>query len=327
MAVIRTIREIYSWKKEDFDGIRDRMRAAVDESPASGRMREILRGCAGETGKMIRPLLILMAAEDYSPSQRDKLLWSAAAGELLHTASLILDDIIDGADMRRGKPSVQSEHGKPAALCAGTHLIATAYSSLSSRGYEDVARELMTVTQMVCDGEMIQDVNKWNTGISEETYVRSIEGKTASVFSFACATSSRISGHSEETQAVMREFGKTAGILFQIRDDILDWTASVRKLGKPAGEDFANGIYTLPAIHTFCDPDYGAELSRIAMKRENADGDDISRARELVRMAGGIEYSRTIAEGYTDTARGLLGKLPQGRYVSALETVIGALVP
>ncbi len=325
MEPIRTIQDIFTWKKADFDGVRARIREAVDAAPAHDTLREILLDCSEHPGKLLRPLMILMAAEDYDESQRDKLLWSAAAGELLHTASLLLDDIIDGADMRRGRPSVQAQYGKPVALCAGNHLVATAYACLCDRGYADVARDLMTVTQLVCDGEMLQDENRWNTELPEETYLRAVTGKTAAVFAFACEVSSRISGHSERTQAFMRDFGETVGVLFQLRDDVLDWTMDERKLGKPSGEDFTNGIYTLPALRAFRSAEHGEALRALAARRREITAAELAEARSLVEAAGGLDAARAAAGDLADKAQGLLDALEPSVYVAALRLLVRKL--
>lgn len=327
MEPFRTLQDIFAWKRPEISAVRANIREAVCAAQARETMREVLLECTDNAGKMIRPLMILMAAEDYREEQRDKLLWSAAAGEMLHTASLLLDDIIDGADLRRGKPSVQAKYGPPITLCAGNYLIAAAYACLIDRGYADVARDLMTVTQLVCDGEMLQDEYRWNTQIPEDVYLRSVTGKTAAVFSFACEISSRITGHSAQTQAVMRQFGETAGVMFQIRDDILDWTMDERKLGKPSGEDFINGIYTLPVIRAFRSPEYGDALRVFAEKKQDLTPAELAQVRELVRASGGLDSAKAAVGALAETADSLLDRLGPSVYVSALRLLVRLFTP
>ena len=322
MEAFAGIQDILTWKKTDMDAIRACIREAAEGAPAHGAMRELLLECTGNSGKMLRPLMILMAAEDYAPEQREKLLWSAAAGEMLHTASLLLADIIDGADIRRGKPSVQSRYGEAIALCAGNHLIATAYACLLDRGYPDVARDLMTVTQLVCDGEMLQDEYRWDSGVPEDVYLRSVTGKTAAVFAFACEVSSRITGHSARTQETMRRFGETVGVMFQIRDDILDWTMDERKLGKPAGEDFINGIYTLPAIRAFQSAESGDTLRFFAEKRRELRPEELETVKEIVTRSGGIEAAKAKNRALAAEALTLLDSLQANAYTAALRLLV-----
>lgn len=322
MNRFRSLQELYEWKAAELDGVRERMREAIAETEAHGAMRDILLECTENSGKMLRPLMILMAAEDYRADLRDEILWSAAASELLHTASLLLDDIIDGADVRRGRPSVQAQHGSAIAICAGNYLIATAYACLLDRGYGHIARDLMRVTQLVCDGEMLQDENRWNTEVSEETYLRSVTGKTAAVFAFACEVSSRISGHPAETQDLMRRFGETVGVMFQIRDDVLDWTMDERKLGKPAGEDFINGIYTLPAICAFRSAEIGDHLRFLAAKRAALSPAELTEVKELVAGAGGLKYAKTALTRRAEQASSLLDALPANEYTAAFRLLV-----
>lgn len=326
MDAIKTTEDLLLWKKDDVDGIKKRIAVAVSDSSAGGEMKEILYKCTENTGKMIRPLIILMAAEDYSETRRDELLWGAAAGEMLHIASLLLDDIIDGAEIRRGKPSVQAEYGKPAALCAGNYLMATGYSCLLERGYTETACELIRATQLVCDGEMVQDIHRFDTDITEETYLHSLEGKTAAAFSFSCAISSRISGHDERTQRLMKDFGSTVGLMFQIRDDILDWTKDEKTLGKPACGDFINGTYTLPAIYAFRDERYGKELISYAKRTSDLDARDVEKIKELVVAAKGVEYACSYLAGLSETALGYIRELPSSTYTSALKMIVRMLV-
>lgn len=325
MKTFRTLQEVFSWKKEEIDGIRERIALAIKESEAHENMKSVLLEATGSAGKMIRPLMILMAAGDCPQGSREKILWGAAAGEMLHVASLLLDDIIDGAEMRRGVPSIQAKYGKQTALCAGNYLMVTAYSCLSSRGFGDVAAELMKVTQTVCDGEMIQDWNQWNTDLSEEIYMESIRKKTASVFAYACGIAARISGYDGETQERLAEFGETAGIMFQIRDDLLDWIRDEKALGKPSGEDFRNGIYTLPVIVALKDPGLKEELVSYAEKRRSIGPGELGKAKELIIRAGGMEYTRERIRELSEKASEILGKLRQSVYTEAFRLLLRTL--
>ncbi|MCR5353506.1 MAG: polyprenyl synthetase family protein [Clostridiales bacterium] len=325
MNVIEALKNAYLWKKDDLDGIKARIRDAIDRTEAHFEMKKLLYENTENAGKMIRPFLSLLAAEDYKAEQREKLLWSAAAGEILHIASLLLDDIIDEAGTRRGRQSVQAQYGKPAALCAGNYLVATSYFCLVDRGYTDTARDLMTVTQLVCDGEMIQDENKFNMDITEQTYIRSISGKTASAFSFCCGTSSRISGHDEKTQKTMADIGSTVGLMFQIRDDIFDFIKDEKTLGKPACGDFKNGIYTLPAIFAFKNGKYADELKSLAEKRGSLTLQELERTKNAVISSGGVEYAENYIEKLSLKAYSALDSLPDTKYMSALRILVKAL--
>ncbi len=325
MNGIKALKDAYAWKKDDLDGIRARVREAVERTEAHPGMKTILYESTDNAGKMIRPFLALLSAEDYKEELREKLLWTAAAGEILHIASLLLDDIIDNAMTRRGKKSVQAAYGKPAALCAGNVLVATSYACLIDRGFTDMARELMTVTQLVCDGEMLQDENKFNTGITEETYIQSLTGKTASAFAFCCGTSSRISGHDEKTERAMREIGTAVGLMFQIRDDLFDFIKDERTLGKPVLEDFKNGIYTLPTIFAFQNAGAGEELRALAGKRDSITPSELERVKQAVLSSGGAEYAENYIEKLAIKVHSALDGLPDTRYMAAFRTLVDEL--
>ncbi len=327
MKPIRTIQDILLWKKQELTEIRGRIQQAIFESDAHDTMRSILMDTTDNSGKMLRPMTILLAAGDYAPEKREELYWGAAAGEMLHTASLLLDDIIDEADTRRGKPSVQARFGKSVALCAGDFLMAISYGSLLSRGFYDLAASLIKVTQRVCDGEMLQDENQWNVGTTVDDYLHAIEGKTASVFSFCCREAARITGRDKEIQEIMEEFGLTIGLLFQIRDDVLDWIKDERILGKPAGEDFQHGIYTLPALYAFQVEEVREKLLTLAMKRDGLAAEEIREVRRLVEESGGIAYAGKRIGELSNRALALLDRLPDSRYIKVFRTLVQALAP
>ncbi len=326
MNTIRNIRDIVTWKEEDFSEVKARIRLAIEETESSEAMKALLRDSTGNSGKMLRPLVMIMAAEDLTEKQHDELLWCAAAGEMLHTAYLMLDDVIDGAPIRRGKPSVQARYGKSVALCAGNTLMAASFSCLIKRGYVERAEDLMRVNRTVYDGEMLQDLNQWNVGFTEEDYMESIRRKTASVFAFSCEAASDIAERDEKTRKVMRDFGMTVGCMFQLRDDLLDWTSDAEDIGKPVCEDFANGTYTLPAICTFRHPIYGEEFTALAQKRSAVTQAELERAKELVALSGGIKKTKKVAGEYLSQANALLGRVTASAYMSALQTLADSLL-
>ena len=324
MIKITSIQDIYNWKKEDMAGIRRRIRDAVTETEANAELKKILKDTVGNTGKMIRPLVALLAAGTFRKEAREEILCAAAAGEMLHTSSLLLDDIIDKADTRRGCPSVQATYGVPVALCAGDYLMVTAFSFLSGRGYTKTADEFIRTAMRVCDGEIIQDLNNKKTNVTESMYMDSIKGKTAAVFACCCRVAARIAGRSAEIQKTMAEYGETLGIIFQIRDDIMDWTQDEDTLKKPVNEDFRNGTFTLPAIYAFSDEKYGSELRAYA-DREALSLEDLAKIREIVRDAGGIKYAQSVLDGYIAKAEKLLESLPDDRYRISLRLLARSL--
>ena len=221
--------------------IRELTLCMVDSVPAHSGMKKLLKEVVENPGKMLRTTLMLLAAGDAASGHRDELFATAAALEMIHASSLILDDMIDDSPLRRDKPTVQKQYGKPTALCSGDYLLVTAFAWLMDQGWVSSARELMDAVHE----------NLHCADVREEAYLAAIRGKTAYAFLAACRIGCRITGKTAFEKRTLEEFGELLGIMFQLRDDLLDWTAEESRLGKPVNEDFAEGVYTLPAIHVF----------------------------------------------------------------------------
>ena len=176
MEMNDTLKGLYAFKIKDLQGIQERMLNAVSQMDAHENLKELLKQEVSHSGKMIRPLLELLAAGNYPEEAREELLCAAAAAELLHISSLFHDDIIDDAKVRRGYPSVQARYGIPIAICAGDFLMLTPFSYLSSRGYHETAGELMDAALKVCAGELLQDEHQFDISVDEKIYFSSIRG-------------------------------------------------------------------------------------------------------------------------------------------------------
>ena len=319
MKRIESIKDLYDRFGGELAKVKERIRAAVTEGDAGEDTKRILLEQTENTGKMVRPLLMMCSAGDVSVEAREKLLWSAAALEILHTSTLILDDIIDGADLRRGKPSAFAEYGTGVAICAGDYLLATSFDCLLTRGWADVAHDLVKLTKALCDGELIQDYYRNNTDVTEDIYMRAISGKTAAAFSFVCETGARIGGADEKTCRIMSLLGMTLGRMFQIRDDILDLTRDEKELGKPAGEDFRCGNYTLPVIYALANKEARAELMK---NTENADDMDFEKVKKIIAESGGIDYAKRRLAGLEKEALTALSQVPDNGYQDAFRLLI-----
>ena len=304
--------------------VRERMREIIDSVPAHEGMKTLLQSVADNPGKMIRSRLMLLAAGECAYGHWDELVATAAALEMVHSSSLILDDMIDDSDLRRGKPTVQKQYGKPIALCSGDYLLTTAFSSVMDRGYSASARDLMDAVQAACDGEMIQHENRGNVRVSEQAYWAAVRGKTAYAFLTACRMACRITARSEEEKKALEEYGLTVGLMFQLRDDLLDWTEDENRIGKPVDEDFAEGVYTLPAIYTFGREGFGERLRALAEK-ESLSPDERRECRRIVEEAGGIAYAEETLTGLGASAEKSLQALPASPYRDAMQMLIGLL--
>ena len=288
----------------DREAIRELIRNTVRNIPAHDRMRELVMYSTENPGKMIRSRMMLLTAGKYSPACREELLCGAAAIEIVHTSSLILDDIIDEAALRRGKPTVQAIYGKPIALCGGDALMVTGLGLLLERGFPRRAAQTVDIIQNACSGEMLQHLQKKKTDVTEEDYFAAIRGKTAYAFRGVCMISAEITGRPEEQCRAAARFGECVGMMFQIRDDLLDWTVDEKQLGKPANLDFAEGIYTLPAIYTFRKDGYGGRLRELAAK-DGLSAREADEARRIVQESGGIDYAKEVLRRFGREAAAL----------------------
>ncbi len=313
--------EIQALKEQDLSAIPDRMQKALFQAYAHEQMNRLLAEINSHPGKMIRPLLVLLSAGDYPEETREELLCAAAAAELVHIASLLHDDIIDKAEIRRGYPSVQAKYGIPTAICAGDYLLIKSFSYLNDLGYHSTAGDLMNAALEVCNGELIQDAHQFDTSVSEEVYLESIRGKTAAVFAECCAIGGRIAGRPVPIRRLLKSYGETLGMMFQIRDDILDWTRNDGMLKKTVNEDFRNGIYTLPVIYTFGQEPYGTSLKSLAAARSATDI-EFEEVCKAVFESGGIAYAKGKLDSFAEKALELLKNAPQDRYSTILKDLI-----
>ncbi|MEI3266102.1 MAG: polyprenyl synthetase family protein [Frisingicoccus sp.] len=206
----------------------------AENSFAGTRTGAVLDDVLGSSGKMIRPRLLLLCSAfgPYAPERSERLCMLAAMVELTHMASLIHDDIIDEAPFRRGKPSIQGKYGKDAAVYAGDFLIERVHYWQVKEQLIDAAMILSQTVEDMCIGEIGQAVCRYDMNVTVDAYLKNIRGKTASLFSTACELGAMEAGCSKKTAEKLKCFGAYLGIMFQFRDDLLDFTSSEMAEGR-----------------------------------------------------------------------------------------------
>jgi geranylgeranyl pyrophosphate synthase len=206
----------------------------------------VLAGHAGTTiaagGKRLRPLLVVIAARDRTG---DGVVRAGVAVELVHSATLVHDDVLDGAALRRGRPTVVAEGGRAAAIATGDHLFARAFAELAAGGNPDAVRALSVASSALAEGELLQRADAWNASVRVERYLRRCELKTACLFEAACRLGALEAGAHADALA---GFGRRIGLAFQILDDVLDVSGPAERTGKHRGTDLLDGTVTLPFI-------------------------------------------------------------------------------
>jgi heptaprenyl diphosphate synthase len=254
-------------------------------------------------GKRIRPALFFICAKNRS-FDIDYLLPAAASIEIVHTASLIHDDIIDESLIRRGKKTIHSIFNKGIAKFVGNYLFTHTFFILNEYNNPQVLEEMSIATQNMVKGEFDQIGTRKNLKQGEEMYFRKINEKTSSLFKVSCALGGILSGSSGKEIENMRKFGQYLGISFQINDDLLDMDAENFSgiIGKPTGNDVRQGNVTLPLIYALEDTRYNSEIKSI-FRRKRIGSRDIIRILSIVSETGAIKKTRERLKYYLNQAR------------------------
>jgi heptaprenyl diphosphate synthase len=251
-------------------------------------------------GKRLRPLLALAAATGGERDATHDELMGAVAVELVHLASLYHDDVIDEATIRRNVESVNSRFGNLVAIVAGDYLLARSAAIAAGLGVE-IAALLAETLANLCQGQVSEVRSAFQITRSREDYVRAITGKTAALTSTSCRIGALTGGRPMAEVDALTEYGHCFGMVFQIRDDILDITATAGELLKPAGQDLAEGIYNLPTLVALADPDSGPDLR--ALLGQPLGQPEREKACAIVAASSGIAVAVEAARTYVDRAR------------------------
>lgn len=265
-------------------------------------------------GKRIRPLLFVLSSKACGYEGEDVYSLSTIF-EYIHNASLLHDDVIDNAEVRRNKPSVSSLWGNSSAVLTGDYLSVKAMMIGISANNMDFFKALINAGAQMSEGQFMEldHTCKWNT--TKEEYMEIITSKTAELMSAACICGAIMAGAGRDTEEIMTNFGLNMGITFQLIDDLLDYTSSEEEFGKPVGKDLREGKVTLPLIYTLSGMKE-KELLKFEERFKNgsADEKDYEELIDAVRNSGSVEKVRYDARQYVDKAYGFLGKLPESTF-------------
>jgi geranylgeranyl pyrophosphate synthase len=308
------------------------IRAAGDHVPAllarvEQRLGELaadhgatLAGHAGATiaagGKRLRPLLVFLAAGD---ADGDGLVRAATAVELVHSATLVHDDVLDAAALRRGVPTVWSSAGREAATATGDLLFARAFAELARNGSIEEIRVLSTASSALAEGELRQRADAWDAGVPVERYLARCELKTARLFEAACRLGALESGGDADA---LGAFGRRIGLAFQLLDDVLDVSGPASRTGKHRGTDLLDGTVTLPYILARARDAALAALD----PRTIRDADEAERVCDRIEATGALEEARRRALEIVDDAKEHLDAALPARQRAALELVANGVV-
>lgn len=259
-------------------------------SHADGLLSQALDHIRKKAGKRMRPMLILLMAKNYGAVS--KVTQHSAVGlELLHTASLVHDDVVDESGERRGQASVNAIYNNKVAVLVGDYLLSTALLNVSYTGNNKIVEYLAELGRTLASGEILQLSNISNKDLSEDVYYQVIKQKTAALFEACCAIGALSGGAAPEEIEAAKLFGQNLGIIFQIRDDIFDYYDSA-EIGKPTGNDMAEGKLTLPVLYALNSTNFES-MKKLAykVKDHTVNADEIACLVDFTKAHGGIEYA------------------------------------
>jgi octaprenyl-diphosphate synthase len=292
-------------------------------------LQRLVRHVEHYRGKMLRPTLVLvcgMASGAAEPD--DSHVTCAAVCEMIHMATLVHDDVLDEADVRRRGATVNRLHGNETAVILGDYLIAAAYHLCSQLQDQRIALAVGEVAMTLCSGELLQLSHREDLSLDEATYFEVIGRKTGSLIALACRLGGVCSGASESVQAGLSRFGEAVGAAFQIQDDLLDLTARASTLGKPVHQDMAKGKLTLPLVHHL-GASGPADRGRSLVLLERAvkgDADAAGALEHAMERSGSLLHARRVAQDLVSRAKAELGVLPAGPARDLLISMADAVV-
>jgi octaprenyl-diphosphate synthase len=317
--------EVYALIKPDLDRVEEMFTRQISSDVQL--MKHIGQYLQKTGGKRVRPALLLLTAQAIGAEVNENIVRMATVMEFLHTATLVHDDIIDDADIRRGSPSVKAEWGNDIAVLAGDWLYMSAFEiTLQERCFE-ILDILTRVTRQMTEGELIQLTQCGRVEITETEYLDIIHRKTAYLISACCEIGAILAGASPTQQEIMRNFGLKIGTAFQLADDLLDFTSTNEKLGKPAASDLREGKLTLPII--YLREESGEEVLE-KLRKVIKEGEYLSVARceivALVESSGALSRSRKELLRYANEAQALVMDLPENIYRQALVSISSFII-
>ncbi len=268
-------------------------------------------------GKRLRPLLVLLAARACKPS-RDDYVQGAAIVELIHTATLLHDDVVDSSSLRRGRETANQVFGNPASVLVGDFLYSRSFQMMVELERMRVQRIMADATNAIAEGEVLQLMNARDPDTSEARYLEVIYRKTARLFEAGAQIAAVLSDAPAEVEMALARYGKHIGTAFQLVDDALDYQADEARLGKHLGDDLAEGKPTLPVIYAMQHGD-DAQRALIRSALREASVEQLPEITRAVASLGGLAYTARLAQTEVDQALSALSPLPSSDYKDGLQ--------
>lgn len=285
-------------------------------------LKQVHQHILNKKGKQIRPLLTLLAAKACGEINSNTIR-AAIAMEMLHTASLVHDDVVDEALERRGQASVNALWNNKISILAGDYILSESLHTATETKDIEIIEEITKLGKEISKGEILQLSNMQSSSYDEEKYLQVIKMKTAALLSACTITGAITANANNELREKMREYGKIYGICFQIKDDIFDYTSSHDEIGKPVGNDIREGKITLPLIYALnnCESSEKNEILDIIKNKRTTD-DNIKKIAQFAINKGGIEYAENKMQAYKMEASKLLESVENKEIAESLYQLI-----
>jgi octaprenyl-diphosphate synthase len=319
-----TGKEIFELVRTDLQKVEEEF--CLQSVSSAEPISEIAQYLQAGGGKRLRPALVLLSSKLCGYHEFPAIRLGAVV-ELIHTATLVHDDIIDGADTRRGRPSANYRWGNHMSVLAGDWLYMQAFNvALAERSFK-ILDLLIGVTQVMVEGELLQLTHLHKVDVTEEAHLELADRKTACLFSVCLRLGAVLGRRSPEEEAKLGEFGTNLGLAFQLIDDILDFTSTEEILGKPIGSDLREGKITLPLIYLLqkCSVQEARKVSQV-LEDGNYDAVPFEAIMELIERYGTLQAARAKARQFAERARGCLEIFPESQYKDALRSLAEFIV-
>lgn len=305
-ARVKTL-DIFSAIADDLRQVETAIEAALATEDAM--LDEVSTHLLHAGGKRIRPALVLLTSK-FPGAQLERAISVAVAVELIHMATLVHDDVVDKATVRRGMPTVNAKWSNQISVLTGDYLFAKAFSMLAQTGNTRVVQIMADVVFELSRGELAQLASYFQVDQTEEQYYKRIAQKTGYLIAECCRLGGVVAGAEERQVQALYNYGMGVGLSFQIADDLLDFHGSAAKVGKPVAGDLKTGILTMPVIHALKHSPHAAELRAMIETREITDV-NIDRVKEILEAAGSFAYTREKADFHLASAVAELENLPE----------------
>jgi len=281
-------------------------------------IKEVVQHIVKSGGKRIRPILVILSAK-LCGSKDEQHIPCAAIMEFIHTATLLHDDVVDNAKIRRGRLTANTLWGNEPSVLVGDFLFTKSFDLMIQTQNADILKVMANATTKLAEGEILELLKTSDINTTEKDYYEVIANKTAVLLSAACEIGALLGKVNEEKRSALREFGHHLGMAFQLKDDLLDYVSTDSTLGKNTGIDFKEGKLTLPLIHALASatPEE-RETVTAALQKKKTGKRDFQKVKQIIERYGGLEYTSNVSKEHIDKAREFLELFPPSPYKDAL---------